>query len=146
MPNEETDQGTSAQRRDAQDDVLIEALAHGLSYRDAGERAGVTSRTVQRRMDTPEFRARVSSRLTEVTSATTGRLTHAAEQAIDTLVEELRNGERSADRVRAASQLLGFGIRFRREHELEARLREVEARLGLGSGSGLAELPEDWTE
>jgi hypothetical protein len=52
---------------------------------------------------------------------------------------EMTLGERSADRVRAAALSLTLAARFRREHEIEMRLRAVEERLGLVTGTNPAE-------
>jgi hypothetical protein len=121
------------ERRAAQDEILVGALASGLSYSEAGAQAGVVSRTVARRLEDPQFASRVSRRRAELVSTVAGRLAGAAAEAVATVLHELREAERSADRLRAASLLLSQVLRFRRDEELEARLRLVEERLGLGT-------------
>jgi hypothetical protein len=64
-------------------------------------------------------------------SALSGQLIGAAMGATDVIRREMTLGERSADRVRAAGLALTLAARFRREHELELRLRAVEERLGI---------------
>lgn len=123
--------GDDQQRRAAQDDILVEALASGLPYREAGELAGVTSRTVARRMTDPGFVRRVSERRGERVAEVTGQLVSASVDAVRVIREQCLDAERPADRLRAASLLLTLGLKFRHEHELEERLRNVEERVGL---------------
>jgi hypothetical protein len=61
--------------REAQDEIIVEALASGMGYPDAGKLGGVTGRTISRRMEDPEFRARVSRRRGERVAQVTGALT-----------------------------------------------------------------------
>jgi hypothetical protein len=126
-------------RRRVQDDLLIVALARGLSSERAGEVAGVSGRTVRRRMRDPGFGRRVREVRDQWVDRVTGQLIGGASDAVNTIVVECRDGERSADRLRAASLLLGLGLRYRQAAELEARVRELETRLGLttdGAGPG----------
>ena len=44
------------------EDVLVEALAAGMSYADAGRMVGKSDRTVRRRMEDGPFRRRVAAR------------------------------------------------------------------------------------
>ena len=119
------------QRRAAQDDILVEALASGHSYREAGELAGVNARTVARRMTDQEFVRRVSDRRGERVAEVTGKLVSASSDAVRVIHEQCLEAERPADRLRAAQLLLSLSVRFRHEHELEERLRAVEGRIGL---------------
>lgn len=74
-------------RRAAQDEVIVDALASGLPYAKAGELAGVTSRTVARRMQDPVFTALVSQRRAEHVSQVTGQLVAASADAVTTIHE-----------------------------------------------------------
>jgi hypothetical protein len=118
-------------RRAAVDEMLVEALAHGFTYEEAGALAGVVKRTVQRRHASSEFRRRVSVRRSEVVAQQVGLLTAGTSEAIAALQQEMRSAERSSDRIRAAAQILGFALRFRHAEELEVRLLNIEERLGL---------------
>jgi hypothetical protein len=127
----ESDNDDRLGRREAQDDVLVEALASGMTYSEAGAFGGVTARTVQRRMTAAEFRARVSQRRAQYVAEQTGLLVAGAREAIVVIQHEMRTAVRGADRMRAAALILNFALRYRGELELEARLREAEERLGI---------------
>src|SRR4051794_1231840 len=86
-------------RRAAIDEVLVEALANGCTYEEAGALAGVVKRTVQRRNASPEFRRRVSVRRSEVVAQQVGLLTGGTSEAIAVLQNEMRTAPRPADRI-----------------------------------------------
>jgi hypothetical protein len=119
-------------RRAAQDELIIEALAAGLSYADAGASARVTARTVGRRMSEPEFAARVSQRRGERVSEITGALTTMSHDAIDVLRETMADGK-PGDQLRAAHLTLTLMSKFRSETEMEQRLASVERQLAEGA-------------
>ena len=121
----------AADRRDAQNDIIKSALANGASYSEAGALAGVDARTVQRRMTDPSFRATVSKHRTDMVSQLTGRLVAGSGDALEVIAREMRQGQRSADRIRAASLYLTLSLRFHDQSNLEARMRKVEHQLGL---------------
>jgi hypothetical protein len=117
-------------RRDAQDEILIDALARGLSYEAAGELAGCSGRTVARRMAVAEFARRVSDRRGERVMATTGQLTSLSSEAVETIRGCL---ESESDQVRlsAAKTLLDLAVRFRNAHDLEVELAEIRQHIGM---------------
>lgn len=118
-------------RRAPQDELIIEALASGLNYSDAGAAGRVTSRTVGRRMSDPNFAARVSQRRGERVSEITGALTTMSREAIDVLRETMADG-RPGDRLRAAHLTLTLMSKFRNETEMEQRLASIERQLAAG--------------
>jgi hypothetical protein len=134
-PEERSEDGhvlnEAAERRGAQQRIAAEVLGHGGSYREAGERAGVDARTIQRWMRDPLLRARVSEQWDAWVDEVRGQLEAAGPEAVTVLRAECRDAPRSADRVRAATALLSYSQRFRREHEFEARLQTLEERLGI---------------
>src|SRR5947207_2011016 len=77
-------QGTGRRGADA---ALIAALASGATREDAARVAGVSPRTVYRRVDTEAFRRRVDEAREEIIASATGRLAAATQIAVDTLVE-----------------------------------------------------------
>jgi hypothetical protein len=77
------------------------------------------------------FARRVSERRGERVAEVTGQLVTASSDAVRVLHEQCIGGERAADQLRAASLLLSLGLKFRREHDLEARLQHLEALAGL---------------
>lgn len=122
--------------REHQDELVVEALATGLGYAAAGAVAGISERTVRRRMADSGFAARVSVRRGERVATVTGQLVHAGGEAIEVLRECL-GSEADAVRLRAAQLILTLGTQLRHAHELEERLAAVEARSSsIGPGGG----------
>lgn len=119
------DEREAAQRRRHQDEVLVEALAEGISYSLAGELAQVSARTVRRRMSDLVFAAGVHQRRAQRVGEVTGVLVGLARRAVATL-EECMDAERPSDRIRAAQAVLGELHRFRDQLDLEERLRLLE--------------------
>ncbi len=120
-------------RRRADDEILIEALAEGRTYAAASALSGGSARTVRRRMTDPEFAAAVSVRRAERVSEVTGALVSLSARAIQTL-EECLNAERPSDRIRAAQVVLASVHRYREATEFEARLNELEVPSARSAG------------
>ena len=112
-------------RRAQLDDLLVELLANGRTYAGAGESAGVSERTVRRRMSDPVFAGRVSRRRGEHVGALVGQLVDAGDEAIEVLRGSL-HADTDAVRLRAAELVLRLGTQLRHGHELEARLIALE--------------------
>jgi hypothetical protein len=123
-------------RRQAEDEILIEALAEGRTYAAAAALTAGSARTVRRRMTDPDFAAQVSRRRAERVSELTGALVSLSARALQTL-EECLDAERPGDRIRAAQVVLGAVHRYREATEFEARLTELEtAATGTTGGTG----------
>ena len=127
--------GELVRRREAGDEVLLEALAAGSSYEAAGELASVSARTVRRRMAEPAFAAEVARRRADRIAAVTGRLAGLCEQALAVL-ENCLGSERPGDQLRAAELVLTMTRRFRSDVDVDARLAAVEATVGAGREAG----------
>ena len=127
MPQDGPAEGVSETqaRRAAGNDVLLDALAAGRSYSEAGVLAGVAPRTVGRRMAEPSFAAELARRRAMRVSDITGRLLSTSERALDVL-EECLGAERPGDRLRAAELILTMTRRFRLEVDVDARLAALE--------------------
>jgi hypothetical protein len=123
--------GESADRRFAQQELALEALARGCTYSQAGDLAGVTAKTIQRWMRDPSFARRLSERRGDRLSQVTGLLLDATTEAVAVLRQECREAERASDRLRAASLLLTLASRMHDRLDVETRLAEVEAFVGL---------------
>ncbi len=125
-PSVQREDGEAVQRRRHQDDVLVEALAEGMSYAPAAELAGhLSARSVRRRMSDPQFAALVYQRRGQRAAEITGVLVGLARRAVDTLADCL-DAQRPADRIRAAQVVLGELHRFRDQLDLEERIRSLE--------------------
>lgn len=112
-------------RRAHVDEVVRAALAVGQTYADAGAAAGVSERTVRRRMSDPDFAAEVSVRRGEHVGALAGQLMTAGTEAVAVLRACLASDNETV-RLRAAQLVLTTGNSLRHAHELESRLVALE--------------------
>ncbi len=112
-------------RRSA-DMLLVSALAAGLSQPAAARHAGVSERTVRRRLEDAEFAANVDQARAAVVERTSAQLLGATEQAVAAL-RDLVESAPPAVRVRAALGLLTTAAAWRESGETERRLAALEA-------------------
>jgi hypothetical protein len=108
------------------DELIMAALAAGMSYTEAAAAAGSSERTVRRRMSDAHFATEVSRRRAEQVAALTGRLLGASHNAIDVL-RNCMDAESDAVRLRAAQLVLTLGAQLRHSQEFEERLAALEA-------------------
>ncbi len=120
-------------RRSA-DDMIVGGLAAGLSQPAAARHAGVSERTVRRRLEDPEFAASVDKARVAFVERTAGQLLGAAEQAVAAL-RDLVDSAPPAVRVRAALGLLAAAATWRENGETERRLTALEAAAEQPAGS-----------
>lgn len=121
-------------RREAGDEVLVAALAAGLSQADAGERAGVCDRTVRRRLKDPEFVALVREARREMVGEATGRVTSLLTAAVDTFGELLGSDDPSI-RLRAATAIVRTTAEYHVSEDLAERISDLEANATEGADS-----------
>lgn len=124
-----------APRADSRYDAVVLAAAGGHSAAAIARSIGVHERTVRRYQARPDYRHRVEDVRTALFEAAAGRLLDSVDRAVDTLLAVLTEGDTSAARVSAARTLITQATALRAETVIEARLREVEARLGIGDPS-----------
>lgn len=105
-------------------------IASGGSYREAGEVAGRSKRTIVRWSADPAFARLVADLRAERLSEVTGRLAEMAPRAVDVLCEAMED-DKAWVRLRAAGDVLSWSMRLRRAADLETRLVEVERRQGV---------------
>ena len=110
------------------DPTLIVALAAGLTNRQAAKEAGVSERTVVRRLGDPKFRQQIVEARSATVEQASARLTAASLMAIQTQLQLLGAG---SERVRlgTARAILEMGVKFRETEELEAKIRAFQERL-----------------
>ena len=118
---------------EAQDDadlyeVLIDPLARGEHYEEAGRRIRRSARSVRRKMSDPEFARRVTERRAELVSAGVGRLNQAVEYATEVIINAL-DTPNVVDRLRAARLILESGSRLTTRVEYERLIDELKRRL-----------------
>jgi hypothetical protein len=115
------------------DSALIGALAAGGTAEYAARQAGVSERTVYRRLGEPDFRRRVDEARAEMIGRAVGTLALASQGAVATLVDLQKSGPPSV-RLGAARAILELGTRLRETEEMERRLASLEALVGQRSG------------
>lgn len=115
----------------AKDQILAAALAAGATHQEAGRAAGVSERTVRRRVATPEFHQRLSQAKVEYVGQITTRLTGLASHAVETLSAMLADPDvAAAVKSRTALAILATSKVWREDTELEGRLLLLEDHLG----------------
>ncbi len=109
------------------DEILAAALASGKTHRAAADAAGMSDRTVRRRLEAPEFRAMVSAQRMELVTQVADRLAGLAPQAVETMYSLLSDNNPPAVRCKAAQAVLSSSRAWRDASEMEARIRMLEA-------------------
>ena len=107
------------------DAELVLALAAGATRKAAATQAGVSERTVFRRMQEPEFRADVANARTELVSQSVGILAASGTSAAHTL-RKLLDARSEHVRLGAAKGILEILPRLRESEELSGRIAELE--------------------
>jgi hypothetical protein len=108
---------------------LLIALACGASVKNAARKAGVSERTVYRRLADPAFQQQLENFHTETMQRAAAMLTSLSAGAINTLGALLDPGVQSAVRHKSACSILQLGHEQREKMELEERLAALEQRL-----------------
>jgi hypothetical protein len=116
-------------RLSARDEALALLLAAGTSQVDAARSAGVTPRTVRRKIKGDGvFRDRVADLRRELLATAVGRFLGLLEAAAAALREVLEDPEESgAARVSAARAVVDAAYKGYSELDFDARLAELEA-------------------
>jgi type II secretory pathway component PulF len=110
------------------DAALIVALAKGLTARSAATEAGLSERTVYRRLQDPAFRQAVDAARSQLVSETLGRLISSGVSAAATL-QALLKARSEHVRLGSARAILELTQRYREADELERRITALEQAL-----------------
>jgi hypothetical protein len=116
---------------DPPDDVLAAALAAGLTYAKAGEKVGLSERTVQKRMADAPFRARVDALKGLAVTRAIALLTNNMSAAAAELARLMAEAEDEKTRLAAAKELISLGLKARSQEELEKQVAELADRVEL---------------
>jgi hypothetical protein len=122
-------------RRKRGEEVLLTALACGATVEGAADKAGLSVRTVYRRLADPDFQARLRRERAEWARRIAGLLTAASPGSVRTLVELQGPTAPAATRLGAARAVLGLGLKLREESDLADRVAQLERRLGEVGGA-----------
>ena len=115
------------------DEALVLALACGATVENAARTAGVSLRTVYRRLAEPAFRTRLQGARAEMVQRATGMLTAAALEAVKTLLVLQQASVSAAVRLGAARAILELGAKLREVADLEARLAALEQQMAMAN-------------
>jgi len=115
--------------RHDQDAKLIELLGRGVTKAEAARQPGMSSRTVSRRLEQPEFNAQVVQFRAELLEPATGRLADLADAALDSLKSLLSSTTTPSVRLKAATCVLESLLRYREVLNLEERIVALEAHI-----------------
>ena len=108
------------------DALLIVGMATGRPIADVAAEAGVSERTVQRRMAKPEFQRKVSDLRWQMMKDLSGRLSQVSGKAMERL-QSLLEADSENVRLGAARSILDQTLRVREAVDFELRLQDVEA-------------------
>jgi len=121
-------------RKSHLDGLLTMGLAAGKTVAQVAVEVGVSERTIQRRMERPEFRQNVTDLRGRMVDRVSGRLADAAAAAMERLYL-LLEADSEAVRLGAARTILDQMLRVRDLVEFESRLRRMEGRCAEKLGS-----------
>lgn len=110
------------------DAVIIAALVSGATVDEAAKSAGISPRTVHRRLCSPEFKAALDDANFEVIRHAVSRLSGASLRAVDTL-EDLLEADSENVRLQAVRTIFQLPINFRETIDHEDRLRQIEIKI-----------------
>ncbi len=114
--------------RQKRNDLLVTALARGEQLATAAQLAGVSVRTVNRRLTLSDFRAEVQRARSQLVDAAAGKISNTLDAAADCL-KSLLSSESDAIKLSAARAVFEIGIRLKEVVELEGRMQSVEEKL-----------------
>jgi hypothetical protein len=111
------------------DETLIASLAAGATIVGAAETAGITERTVRRRLDDPAFVARLDEARRAVVTEAMDRLGAATTAAVGTLIRLMSQDQPPHVRLRAALGILEAYHKHRSDQAVVERLATLEAEI-----------------
>jgi hypothetical protein len=111
------------------DENLLMAIACGATVEVAAHKAGLSERTVYRRLDDPDFRRLINRYRSDMVLRSSGMLTAAAMQAVKTMLGLMEPNNPASVRLGASRAVLELGIRLREMHEVEERLAVLEEQM-----------------
>ena len=109
--------------------ALVVAFACGASPESAAQKAGLSLRTVYRRLADPAFRAQVDDARADTVRRATDMFTAAGLPSIKTLMTLQESATSESVRLGAARTIIELGCKLRESVELTERLAAVEVRL-----------------
>ncbi len=121
-----TRNGPSVRRGDT---VLVTAVAAGSTYADAARKAGVSERTVKRRMSGVAFRHRVNEVQVSTVEISVRKLAGLSTDAINTLADLMRVDQPARVRLGAARAILETALRWQELADVQRRIEKLESAI-----------------
>jgi hypothetical protein len=112
---------------------LLLAIACGATAETAARNAGVSERTVHRRLADPAFQRRLQVVRADIVQRMSGTATAAGLEALKTLLALQKEGVPPTVRRAAARDLLEMGFKLRAHADFAQRLQALEERLNTDS-------------
>jgi hypothetical protein len=113
----------------AADALILAALACGATADQAGAKAGVSARTVRRRLRTSAFRRKLNRLRSELQMRTADQLSAASTEAVRTMIQLMQPANPPNTRLGAARAVVELGMKSREHADLSIRLGELEQRM-----------------
>jgi hypothetical protein len=117
------------------DEALLTALACGATVDSAAYSAGMSARTVHRRLQEPAFLERLQQVRTDMIGRTAAMLTAAGLESVKTLLNLQQATSPAGVRLGAARSILELGVKLREASELAQRLAALEAQMHEARGA-----------
>ncbi len=120
----------------AEDELLVQARASGLTHAEVGRLINRSERTARRRATQPEVAEAIRRRRAETAERAVGLLSALLEDAINAMGSSLGEAK-PADRLRAANLIVSSFLRLRDQVEMDVELRDMRdalRRLSLDDG------------
>ena len=115
------------------DAVVQLALACGSTVENAAAKAGITARTVYRRLKDPKFKQRVDELRADMVQRTAGMLTAASGESVKTLLALVHDPTTPpAVRLGASRTTIGLAVKLRDSVDLAERIAALEAQINAG--------------
>ena len=115
------------------DENILHSLAVGATIENAARQAGVSERTVNRRLEDPAFRAKLQAYRNSMLERTAATINAAGHEAAKRLLKLLGDGNPPAIQLGAAKALLDVGGKLRTETELINRIAALEQQVATGA-------------
>jgi hypothetical protein len=114
-------------RSEGTDALILQGLAAGMSQSETGRHAGVSPRTVRRRVADPDFRAQVARARDDYVDRVAGQLMTSTEEAVSVLRRLMQSDQQPALQLRAALAVLQTSAQWGAIADMQARLSDLES-------------------
>ena len=112
------------------DQIILLALACGATPETAARQAGVSERTVHRRLADPKFRQKLEQLRTDMMQRTASGLAAAGSESVRTLLDLQKASVPPATRLGAAKAVLEMSMKLREMTDLKERIAALEQQMG----------------